>query len=119
MSFVFYLRDKKPSTVLEVFEKFKARVELHFYSKGYKIKAVRMDGGSEYQATLKSYLDEKGIENDITTHYSPESNGISERLNRTLLDMARTMLFGANLPNKLWTEASLHCRLSQESASSF
>jgi Reverse transcriptase (RNA-dependent DNA polymerase)/gag-polypeptide of LTR copia-type/Integrase core domain/GAG-pre-integrase domain len=105
MSFVFYLRDKKPSTVLEVFEKFKERVELHFYSKGYKIKAVRMDGGSEYQATLKSFLIEKGISSDRTTHYSPESNGISERLNRTLLDMARTMLFGANLPSKLWTEA--------------
>ena len=105
MSFVFYLRDKKPSTVREVFEKFKERVELHFYSKGYKIQAVRMDGGSEYKATLKALLIEKGIECDITTHYSPESNGISERLNRTLLDMARTMLFGANLPNKLWTEA--------------
>ena len=64
-----------------------------------------MDGGSEYQATLRTFLREKGIANDIITHYSPESNGISERLNRTLLDMARTMLFGANLPNKLWTEA--------------
>jgi len=40
MSFVYYLRDKKPSTVLEVFEKFKERVELHFSPKGYKIKAV-------------------------------------------------------------------------------
>src|SRR5208282_3467238 len=105
MSFVFYLLDKKPSTVLKVFEEFKERAELHFHSKGYKIKAVRMDGGSEYQATLKGFLIEKGIESDITTHYSPESNGISERLNRTLLDMARTMLFGANLPNKLWAEA--------------
>ena len=105
MSFVFYLVDKKPSTVLKVFEEFKERAELHFYSKGYKIKAVRMDGGSEYQATLKTFLIEKGIASDITTHYSPESNGISERLNRTLLDMARTMLFGANLPSKLWTEA--------------
>ena len=57
-----------------------------------------MDGGSEYQAILKAFLIKKGIESDITTHYSPESNGISERLNRTLLDMARTMLFGANLP---------------------
>src|SRR5437667_6315511 len=64
-----------------------------------------MDSGSEYQATLRAFLIEKGIESDITTHYSPESNGISERLNRTLLDMARTMLFGANLPNKLWAQA--------------
>jgi hypothetical protein len=59
----------------------------------------------EYQASLKSFLVEKGIETDITTHFSSESNGISERLKRTLLNMARTMLFGANMPNKLWARA--------------
>ena len=81
MSFLYYFQDKKPTTVLEIFEKFKERVELHFYSKGYKIKAVRMDGGSEYQATLKAFPIEKGIESDITSHYSPQSKLISERLN--------------------------------------
>jgi hypothetical protein len=105
MSFVYYLPNKKQSTFLEIFEIFKEGVKLHFYSKGYKIKSVRMEGGSEYQATLKRLLVEKEIETDIITHYSPESNGISERLNRTLLDMARTMLFGANMPNKLWAQA--------------
>jgi hypothetical protein len=35
-----------------------------------------MDDGSEYQATLKTFLIEKGIASDITIHYSPESNGI-------------------------------------------
>ena len=62
MSFVYFLPNKRPATVLEIFEKFKERVELHFHSKGYKIKSVRMDGGSEYQATLKGFLIEKGIE---------------------------------------------------------
>ena len=101
MSFVYFLPNKKPATVLEIFERFKERVELHFHSKGYKIKSVRMNDGSEYQVTLKDFLIEKGIESDITAHYSPESNGISERLNRTLLDMARIMLFNVNLSNKL------------------
>ena len=91
MSFIYYLLDKKPSTVLRVFEEFKERVELHFSSQGYKIKAVRMDGGSEYmstlrgsnsyQATLQNYLQGKGINCEVSTRYSPESNGISERLN--------------------------------------
>src|SRR5947207_10062253 len=101
MSFMYFLLNKRSAIVLEIFEKFKERVELHFHSKRYKIKSVRMDDGSEYQVILKGFLIEKGTENDITTHYSPESNGISERLNRTLLDMTRIMLFDANLSNKL------------------
>ena len=50
-----------------------------------------MNDESEYQVILKDFLIEKEIESDITTHYFPESNGISERLNRTLLDMTRIM----------------------------
>ena len=75
MSFVYYLRDEKLSTILEVFEKFKEHVELHFYSKEYKIKAIRMGDGSEYQATLRAFLIEKRIESDITTHYSRNPTG--------------------------------------------
>jgi len=74
-----------------------------------------MDCGSEYlaalrnsnpyQVTLQNYLGQNGIDCEITTRYSPESNGTSERLNRTLLNMTRTMLFASKLPNKLWPEA--------------
>jgi len=116
MSFIFFILDKRPSTILDIFTDFKERVELHWQSRGgYKIKAVRMDGGSEYQsslrnsnphqATLQNYLRRTGIDCEITSRYSPESNGVSERLNRTLLNMTRTMLFASKLPYKLWPEA--------------
>ena len=116
MSFVYYLSDKKPTTIQCLFQEFKERVELHFSSKGYKIKFVRMDDGMEYttstlrgsnsyQVTLENYLHEKGIDCEITTRSSPQSNGISECLNRTLLNMACSMLFGSKLPMKLWPQA--------------
>ena len=40
MSFIYYLLDKKPATVLRLFFKFKMDVELHFSNKGYKIKSI-------------------------------------------------------------------------------
>lgn len=45
---------------------------------------------------------------ELSAPYSPESNGKTERLNRTLLDMARTMLMGARHISgykRLWAEA--------------
>ncbi|UYV70659.1 hypothetical protein LAZ67_8000192, partial [Cordylochernes scorpioides] len=51
-----------------------------------------------------NYLNE-GIHHQRTVPYSPQSNGIAERTNRTLLDWARTMLFDAKLPTEFWAEA--------------
>src|SRR4030095_6567345 len=90
---VYYLLNKKPETLLDVFKHYQAAVETHFHSAGHTIKSIHMDGGSEYKAALTDYLVEKGIEINPTTHYSPESNGGAECLNCTLLDMAHSMLF--------------------------
>ena len=73
-----------------------------------KIRALRTDGGGEYiSKSFQKYLDEKGIKHETTTAYSPESNGAAERLNRTLLDMARTMLLNIanNQMHRFWAEA--------------
>ena len=101
-SYAYPLANKEAATVLVAFKEFKAHIETHF---GRTIKAIRMDGGSEYKASMREFLIDMGIDPQPSTHYSPESNGVSERLNRTLLDMARSMLFGANLPSNLWPEA--------------
>src|SRR5579859_5301861 len=46
-----------------------------------------------------------GIEPLPSAPYSPESNGIAERLNRTLNEMVRAMLFQAIMPQRFWGEA--------------
>jgi hypothetical protein len=102
ISHMYYLLDKKAATIRVLFEEYKAKVELHSHMLG---KHVRMDGGSEYLGMFKVFLEGTGIDMDTTARYSPESNGVSERLNRILLDATRMMLFASNLPNRLWPEA--------------
>jgi len=47
----------------------------------------------------------KEIKQEVTSPYTPQHNGIAERRNRTLHDMARCMLKGEGLPNSFWGEA--------------
>ena len=46
-----------------------------------------------------------GIERHKTTVYTPQQNGVAERMNKTLLERARSMLSNAGLQKELWTEA--------------
>ncbi|KAI0998542.1 hypothetical protein K3495_g9654 [Podosphaera aphanis] len=72
---------------------------------GCKVKALRTDNGGEYvNKELKNYLTQKGIRHDLTPPYSPESNGVAERLNRSIGEGIRAML--SNIAEKrLWAEA--------------
>jgi transposase InsO family protein len=75
---------------------------------GRKVKSIRSDGGGEYlNHAMSEFCASKGILHQKTTAYSPQQNGIAERLNRTLLDRARAMLLESQLPLKYWGEAIL------------
>eukprot|EP00877_Chromochloris_zofingiensis_P009919 jgi/Chrzof1/5180/Cz15g15040.t1 len=68
-----------------------------------QVKGVRTDNGGEYvNNVMNSYYSSKGIIAQHTVPYSPQQNGKAERLNRTLLDKARSMLADAGLPSQLW-----------------
>ena len=71
-----------------------------------KIKAIRADRGGEYLSDqFKSFLKKCGIRSEFTAAYSPQQNGVLERLNRTLVEAARSMLSHAGLGNMYWAEA--------------
>lgn len=64
----------------------------------------------EEESTLETFLKSvarKGIFHEITTAYSPESDGRAERLNRTFMYMARSMIIGTDgaIHDGLWAEA--------------
>jgi Reverse transcriptase (RNA-dependent DNA polymerase)/gag-polypeptide of LTR copia-type/Integrase core domain/GAG-pre-integrase domain len=73
---------------------------------GRKVKVVRTDRGGEYiNGALDAYFKQKGIVHQHTVPYSPQQNGSAERLNRTLNDKVRAMLFDAQCDLSLWAEA--------------
>ncbi|KAM2033523.1 hypothetical protein FF1_015515 [Malus domestica] len=106
-----YLIPEK-SKALEVFKIFKTETENQLER---KIKVVRSDRGVEYYGKQSQtgrqpgpfalYLQDHGIVAQYTTPGTPEQNGVSERRNRTLMDMVRSMMCKVNLPNFLWGEA--------------
>jgi hypothetical protein len=73
----------------------------------FKILALRSDRGGEFLAdAFSAYLHEHGIMRQLTTAYTPSQNGVSERKNRTILNMVRAMLISGSAPKFLWTEAA-------------
>ena len=70
------------------------------------VKSVRSDNGGEYlSSTFQNFCAEKGISRQFTNPYTPQQNGVSERLNRTLVEAVRSMLIHSNLPLSFWAEA--------------
>ncbi|KAE8676644.1 hypothetical protein F3Y22_tig00111582pilonHSYRG00249 [Hibiscus syriacus] len=100
-TWVYFLKQK--SEVFEVFKKFKAAVERE---SGRKIKAMRSDRGGEFTSReLQEFCEANGIRRQMTVPRSPQQNGVAERKNRTILDMARSMLKSKKLPKEFWAEA--------------
>ncbi len=66
-----------------------------------------MDNGIEYQGVFDAHLKQHGIKHQVMTPYSPESNVVSERNNRTITEMVRPMLHRVGYPPELWGEAAL------------
>ena len=74
--------------------------------RGTGICALRVDNAREYtDGRLKQYMENKGMDLQLTAPYSPSQNGVAERLNRTLVEHACAMLIAHNLPLFLWEEA--------------
>lgn len=73
---------------------------------GVKVQRIRVDNGGEVTSkSFKEFAREKGIRLQYTLPYSPQSNGKSERMNRTLLNMVRTKIAETFVPKFLWGEA--------------
>ncbi len=110
---------KTKSEVFECFKRFHAYAEKHTGARigsvnvikrtsktAEELKAIRTDNGGEYISNeFKSYLLKHGIQHQLTVAYTPQQNGVAERMNRTLLDCVRSLLHTAKLDKKFWAEA--------------
>ena len=68
---------------------------------------IRSDRGGEYEFPFQEICLENGIIHQMTTPYTPQQNGVSERKNRTLKEMMNALLLSSGLPQNLWGEAVL------------
>ena len=102
MCWVYFMKTK--AEVNEIFFRFKREVEKE---SGCNIKTIRSDNGREYTSgNFRAICDDAGIKHQLTVTYTPQQNGVSERKNRSIMEMARCMLHEKELPKKFWAEAA-------------
>lgn len=90
----------------EVFELFVVFHKLAEKQTGKKIKVIRSDNGTEYvNKQFEKFCEDHGIIHQKTVPYTPQLNGVAERMNRTILDRIRCMLIDADLDQEFWAEA--------------
>jgi transposase InsO family protein len=100
-TWVLFLQEK--SQTQETLKRFLGRAQNEF---GFRIKNIRSDNGTEFKnSQIEGFLEEEGIKHEFSSPYTPQQNGVVEMKNRTILDMARTMLDEYKTPDRFWVEA--------------
>jgi transposase InsO family protein len=100
-TWVFFLQEK--SQTQETLKRILRRAQNEF---GLRIKKIRSNNGTEFKnSQIEGFLEEEGIKHEFSSPYTPQQNGVVERKNRTLLDMARTMLDEYKTLDRFWVEA--------------
>jgi hypothetical protein len=99
-TWIYFLRNKS-----EVFERFKELKYLVENQTEKRIKVLRNDNGGEFCGKeFDQFCKQFGIAHINTTPYTPQQNGVVERMNRMLMDKERSMLNGAKLAQEFWEE---------------
>jgi len=88
----------------EVLEHFKT---LHQQMKAEQRKILKVflsDNGGEYKnGVMEAYCKAEGIQHVFARPYTPQQNGVSERVNRTLMEKAAAIRLAAGLPRECWS----------------
>jgi len=72
---------------------------------GYEVRRTRSDNAREFQsAEMRRLMRKHSIVQEFSAPEAPQMNGRVERQNRTIIEMARAMLTGTDLPCGLWAE---------------
>ena len=97
-----FLRSK--DEVYENFSEWKSLVE---NTTKQKIKYFRTDNGLEFcNIKMDNLCQESGIKRHKTCTYTPQKNGVAERMNRTKAEKIRCMLAESGLEKSFWAEAA-------------
>ena len=87
-----------------LFHTFKALVE---NQTGKKIEILRTNNGTEYETNeFNNICRESGIKRETRIVNTLDKNGVAERKNMTIVEVARAMLYDQGLSKFLWGEAA-------------
>ena len=97
---VYFLKHK--SNVFGAFKTWKAMVESET---DLKVMILQLDNRGEYvNAEFQRYCDENDVKIRRTVSGNPQQNSVVERMNRTLIEQARSMRLHAGLSQMFWVE---------------
>nr|GEV90283.1 integrase, catalytic region, zinc finger, CCHC-type, peptidase aspartic, catalytic [Tanacetum cinerariifolium] len=92
-------KDEAPDFIIKFLKMIQVRLKV-------LVRRIRTDNGTEFvNQTLREYYEQVGISHETSVALSPQQNGVVERRNRTLIEVARTMLIYARDLLFLWAEA--------------
>ncbi|GJX44430.1 retrovirus-related pol polyprotein from transposon TNT 1-94 [Tanacetum coccineum] len=99
-TWVYFLKKSHaPETIMSFIKRVENQNEIH-------VKQLRTDNGNKFKISiLVNFCNERGISQNFASHYTPEQNGVAERKTKTLIEAARTMLFGSIFSKQYWIEA--------------
>jgi transposase InsO family protein len=81
------------------FYPFKKWKELVENETGKSLKCLRSDNGGEYcSKEFDDYFSYHGIRREKTVSGTPQENGVTERMNRTIMECARSMRLHVDFP---------------------
>ncbi|GJT89489.1 integrase, catalytic region, zinc finger, CCHC-type containing protein [Tanacetum coccineum] len=103
-TWVKFLRSKyeAPDFIIKFLKMIQVRLKV-------SVQRIRTDNGIEFvNQTLLEYYEKIDISYETSVARSPQQNGVVKRRNRTLFEVARTMLIYAKASLFLWAEVLLH-----------
>ena len=104
--------NKETTTVLRHLQQVVAEGEaMHA---GNRVSVLRSDNGSEFTSkAVTAWRESRGIRHERTATYTPHQNGVVERMNRAVVELARTTMLAAKLPQTFWAlavDVAAYCR---------
>nr|GEW20015.1 hypothetical protein [Tanacetum cinerariifolium] len=92
-------KDEAPDFIIKFLKMIQVRLNA-------TVRNIRTYNGTEFvNQTLRDYYEQVGISHETSVARTPQQNGVVERRNHTLVEVARTMLSFAQAPLFIWVEA--------------
>jgi hypothetical protein len=102
----YFLRTKESTDITSIFQEFQAKIETAYPK--WPIARFRCDNahGEDDNSLFRGVLRVSGITFEPAPPYTQPKNEVSERMIRTIIGKARSLMLDSHLPDAMWAEAT-------------